>query len=271
MQNRKHFHMSSNASHPLSELLAGFTRDGDATNASQIKISSVNELTHALGAALRDDNPKALLSTIASMRAQGMAQISETVSRMAIIAKQILVQTGRIEGEYLRRPNCLCALYTTSLAPAATIAFSVQPGLGNSYYRLLGFLCGDQQGDVFGFTSLKVGGQEHVQFSQSQPTAPVTNFVPWSMFMLREASFKANLAPWSGQVFDQNTPVTGIVANGTVAATTDVFTGAARLTFLTQIDPCGFRYEQIKNASQKYWASLRNNLDIYAPLAQVPR
>lgn len=269
---RKNANMGANNSHIFSELLAGYGPNVHRTeHMKEERVKSFDELNTYLGAALLDDHPKALLTSLAQLKPAGaMRELGQTVTRLSIIAQQVLVQTGRIEAEYLRRPNCLTALYTTSLAPAATIAFSVQPGQGNTYYRLLGFLCGDQQGDVFGFTSLKVGGQEHVQFSQSTPVAPVTNFVPWNMFMLREASFKANLAPWSGQVFDNQTPVTGIVANGTVAATTDAFTGAARLTFLCQIDPCGFRYAQIQNASQKFWGSLRGNLDIYAPLMMAP-
>lgn len=221
-------------------------------------------LEDAVGAA----SPRRMLSTLARARPTGRApaRVARAVSSLSKLAKQVQVQSGRIEAEYLRRPNNLCTIYTASLAPAATVAFSIQPGAGMSFYRLLGMICSDEQANIFAFTSLRVGGVEHVNQTQTTPAAPVTNACSWNLFQLKEGRMIANLAPWSGQLFDNNTPVTGTVANMTVAATGDAFTGAARISLLTQVDPCGMRYQQTQQANARYWGSLKQNLGIYQPL-----
>jgi hypothetical protein len=242
------------------------TREGRETMEKEV-LKTPEDVAHFLGATVRLQDPKTMLQRVAAAQPQaGTGAAGTLVHRLGDISQQLLVQTGRIEGEYLRRPNALCSIYTPVLAPGATTTFSVQPGAGNSYYRLLGFFADDQQCQIFGFSSLIVGGQEHCQFTQASPSAPVTKAVPWAQFMLREASFKANLAPWSGQVFDQNTPVQGTIVNMTVAASGDAISVASRMDLLIQIDPCGMRYEQIKNASNRYWSTLRANVGAYAPL-----
>lgn len=193
-------------------------------------------------------------------------RLGKVVTRVSRLSRQLLVQTGRIEAEYLRRPNTLVSVYTTSLAPAATSAFSVQPGQGNSFYRLMGFICSDEQANLFAFTNLTVGGQNHVQFNQSTPAAPVTNAVPWAPFALKEGRLATNLAPWTGQLFDNSTPVTGTIANITVAATTDAFTGAARIVLLTQTDPCSYRSAITREAAQSLARMARRGLGLFAPM-----
>lgn len=242
--------------------------DEEYNTGDETVIAGDEDFEDLIGAAADARSPRLMLSKLASARARSSLRpkVAMAVKRLSRIAKQVQIQSGRIEAEYLRKPNNLCSIYTTSLAPAASVAFTIQPGAGMSYYRLLGMVCTDDQANLFAFTSLKVGGVEHVNQSQTTPAAPVTNAVSWATFQLKEERGFANLAPWSGQLFDNNTPITGTVANITVAATTDAFTGAARMALLTQVDPCGVRYQQNLQANARMWGSLKQNLGAYAPL-----
>lgn len=250
----------------IGALLNGVVSGEDDAEARVIK--GPDDVEDWIGAAVRQANPKAFLKTLslAQSRLPERNNMHKIVTRIGKISKQVLVQTGRIEAEYMRRPNTLVGLQTTSLAPAATVAFSIQPGTGMSYYRLLSFISDDDSCFRFGFTSLKVGGVEHVNFTQSTPAAPVSSGVPWTLFMYREGRMVANLAPWSGQVFDSNTPITGTVANLTIAATGDAYTGGARGVFLCQTDPCGMRYQQSAQNAVRTWGALSQNLGQYSPL-----
>lgn len=214
-------------------------------------------LDQALGAA----SPRLMLRRASNVRLKPGAQINRrmagTIARIAKISKGLYAATGKLESEYMRRPNTGCSVYTPVVAPGATSAFQVQPGTGNSFYRLLGFIVTDEQCNIFGFTSLKVGGQEHINFTQSTPAAPVSNAVPWGVYALKESSLQTNIAPWVGQVFDANTPILGTIANMTVAASGDAVTVAARGVWLTQTDPCGFRYPQVAQQASQFWGKLR--------------
>ena len=242
--------------------------DDDDDDGDGFSIAGPDDVENWIGAALRQKSPRMFLKNLSRVQNKlpERNRLGGVVSRIAKISKQVLVQTGRIEAEYMRRPNTLVGLYTTSLVPAATVAFSIQPGGGMSYYRLLGFICNDTHAERFGFTTLKVGGVEHVNFTQSTPSAPVSNAVPWTLFQYREGKMVANLAPWSGQVFDSNTPITGTVANITIATAGDAFTGAAHGVFLCQTDPCGQRYVQAAQNARRTWGSIAQNLGAYAPL-----
>lgn len=223
------------------------------------------------GAASKRKKP--LLRDLAKVRpsrsmSQSNPREAALISRLGQISREVLVQTGRLEADYLRRPNTLCSVYTPVIAPGATSAFQVIPGSGNSYYRLLGFVATDDQCNVFGFTQLKVGGQDHVSFSQSTPTPPVANAVPWAIFQYKEGKMVVNLAPWTGQVFDQSSPIIGTIANMTVAGAGDAVTIAARGVFLAQTDPCGYRYTQMTEQSKMFWKSFnRNTQAAYDPLS----
>ncbi len=216
-------------------------------------------LDQALGAA----TPRLMLRRAAAARIRPGAQINRrlagTIGRIAKISKGLYAATGKVEAEYMRRPNTGAAVYTPVIAPGATSAFSVQPGTGNSFYRLLGFIVSDEQANLFGFTSLKVGGQEHINYTQSTPAAPVSNAVPWSVYALKESSLQTNLAPWVGQVFDANTPILGTIVNVTVAASGDALTVAARGVWLCQTDPCGFRYPFVAQQASAFWGKLRRS------------
>ena len=242
--------------------------DLEGYDGETVTIDGADDLEKLFDDAVGAASPRRMLTTLSRARPTARAgrRVSSMVKRVARIAKQVQIQSGRIEAEYLRRPNNLCMIYGTSLAPAATVAFSIQPGSGMSFYRVLGMVCSDDQSNIFGFTSLRVGGVEHVNQTQTAPAAPVTNATSWNVFQLKEGRMIANLAPWSGQLFDNNTPISGTIANLTVAATTDVFTGAPRISILTQVDPCGMRYQQTQQANARYWGSLKQNLGIYAPL-----
>lgn len=251
----------------FSEMIEGLDELDDEP---EYNIDGPDDIDDWVGAAMRARSPRMFLSTMARGRPTakiGRTKIGSALSKLSAISKQVLNQTGVIEANYLRRPNTLCSIYTPVVAPGATSTFSVTPGVGNSYYRLLGFVATDEQCNIFGFSQLKVGGQDHVQFTQTTPAAPVTSAVPWSIFQLKESRLVANLAPWTGQVFDQSSPVQGIIVNMTVAASGDAVTVAARCTLLSQTDPCGYRYTQLTEQSKGYWKSLRRNVGAYAPLA----
>jgi len=244
-----------------------------AEDESQFVIAGPEQWDRFVGATVMKRN-KALLRDLARARPSRAFATSPgrkqalLVSRLGQISRSVLQQTGRLEADYLRRPNTLCSVYTPVIAPGATSTFSVIPGSGNSFYRLLGFVATDEQANIFGFTQLKVGGQDHVSFSQSTPTAPVANAVPWAIFQYKEGKMVVNLAPWTGQVFDQSSPVQGIIANMTVAGAGDAITIAARGVFLAQTDPCGYRYTQMTEQSKGFWKNFnRNTQGGYAPLS----
>ncbi len=233
-----------------------------------IYISGPEELEGLLDEAVSvgASNPSAMFHTLARARPKGRnARLNNTVKNLSTVAKQVQVQSGRIEAEWLRRPNTLVAVYTPVIASGATSAFSIQPGTGTSYYRFLGLTASDEQANIFGFSSLKVGGQEHVNFSQSTPAAPVTSAVPWAGFALREGKQVTNLAPWSGQLFDPSQPITGTIVNMTVAASGDAVTVAARIILQCQTDPCGMRYQKVQEANDRMFGSMRQALGVYAP------
>lgn len=252
----------------LGAVLAGIDPDFDDDSDESV-ISGDEDLDDFVGAALRVPNTQALLARMGRARVSpkfGRTKMGSIVGKLKNISRQVLLQTGRLEADYLRRPNTLCSIYTTALAPGASVAFQVTPGNGNSFYRLLGFICTDDQSNVMGFSSLRVGGQEHVNFTQSTPTAPVASAVPWAIYQLKESRLAVNLAPWTGQVFDQSSPLLGTVVNMTVAGNTDAATVTGRMVVLTQTDPCGMRYPQLTEQSKGWWKSLRRNVGAYAPL-----
>jgi hypothetical protein len=247
--------------------------DDDDDGEDMLIVEGEDDFEEYIGAALNAANrggSRAMLRRLSKARPGSKAptKIAAMVKRMGRISKAVQVQSGKIEAEYLRKPNNFSGVFTPAMAPgAAATAFSVQPGTGMSYYRLLSMVATDEQINLFGFTSLKVGGVEHVNFTQTTPAAPISGLVPWSTLGLKESRGWANLAPWSGQIFDNQTPITGSIANATTAASIDTATAAARLAFLTQVDPCGQRYVQTQQASNRMWKSFRSNMNIYAPLA----
>jgi hypothetical protein len=253
----------------IGAMIAGIDDFDD--DVSGYEISGEDDLDRMLGAALRSKSGKSALSTLASARLtpkgnSALGKTGRTIERLRDISKQVLTQTGRIEAEYLRRPNTLVAVYGPNLASGATDDFTITPGSGNSYYRILGLVSADDQANVFGFSNLTVGGEDHVKQRQTDPTPPVANAVPWSIFALKESRMIANLAPWTGQVFDNSTPITGTIVNMTTAGGADTVTLAPRIVFLSQTDPCGFRYAQLNEAAKGNWKSMRRNIGSYAPM-----
>lgn len=253
----------------IGAIIAGIDPEFDE-GASKV-VSGPEDIDDLLGAVVSTRNPRQFLQTLARARIgrpmlKAQPKISRTIGRLGKIARQVLVQTGRVEAEYLRRPNTLVSVYTPAMAPGASTAFSIQPGQGNNYYRLLGQIATDEQANIFGYSNITVGGQNHVQFSQSTPTAPVASAVPWAIFQLRENSGYVNLAPWTGQIFDNSTPVTGTIVNMTTGGATDAATVAARIVFLTQTDPCSYRSNLQLDAQRGFFRSARRDMGLYAPL-----
>lgn len=250
----------------IAPILAGLD---DFDGESDFDVDGPDDIDDWVGAVQRAPNMKHALAKMSALRVGpriGRTKVGSALSKLSSIAKNVLLQTGRIEADYMRRPNTLCSIYTPVIASGATSTFSVTPGVGNAFYRVLGFIGHDDQCNIFGFSALTVGGQNHVSFSQTTPAAPVTNAVPWSIFQLKEGRLIVNLAPWTGQIFDQSSPITGTIVNMTVAASGDAVTVAARLVVLAQTDPCGYRYTQMTEQSRGYWKTLRRNIGAYAPL-----
>lgn len=183
-------------------------------------------------------------------------KLKSIVGNLSKVANNVLTTAGRNEADRLDRPNIFCCIYGTSMAPGASLAFSITPGNGNSYYRVLGFLADDLMAATFGFSSLKIGGQEHVQFSQTTPAAPVTAASSWNVFQLRESRLRTNIAPWSGQFFDGTVPITGTIVNMTVAATGNAITLAPILTVLAQSDPCAYNTAKVKEGASRFWNAM---------------
>lgn len=250
----------------LGSVLAGVVTDDDD---NEVTISGPSDFEGWVEGAFNQRSNRKLIEQLARGRAGSKisgSPLGKMVSRLRTIGKNLQAQTGRIEANYLRRPNNLASIYGTAIAAGATVSFSVTPAQGMSYYRVLGLYCSDEQSDRMGFTTLKIGGVEHVNVAQSTPTAPVANAVPWAVFVIRESSYQANLAPWSGQVFDTVIPITGTIANMTTAAATDVYTGAPRICIATQVDPCGVHYKNAQLAAAQGWKAMKGNLSFYGPL-----
>lgn len=252
----------------IGAIIAGIDEEFD-TDEGDFQVSGDDDIDQVLGAALRLRSPQAFLRGMARTRVRPQVlkrPMGRAVSRLAKISRQVLLQTGRIEAEYMRRPNTLVSIYTPALAPGASVAFNIQPGQGNNYYRLLGQICTDAQANVFGYSALVVGGQNHVQFAQNAPVAPVASAVPWAIFQLKEGKLVTNIAPWTGQIFDNSTPVTGTIVNMTTAAATDATTAAARIVILTQTDPCSYRSNLALDAQRGWLRGNKRDLQIFAPL-----
>jgi hypothetical protein len=214
-------------------------------------------------------DPSKVFGQIGKLRIAPHAQLhpdlKATLGRVARISRAIADFSGRIQADYLRRANQVCGIFTTALAPSATVAFTLSPSNGQAWYRILGLAADDLSCARFGFTSLKIGGMEHVNFNQSTPAAPVTNAVPWTGFQVRESSHVFNLQPWTGQDFDNNTNVTGTIANMTVAATADAATAAAKMQVSIFTDPCGQNYAASKGAALASASNMRRVLGHYIP------
>lgn len=96
--------------------------------------------------------------------------------------------------------------------------------------------------------------------SQTTPTAPVTQACSWNMFALRESRLRTNLQPWAGVFFDGTVPITGTIANMTVAATANAVTLAPILTVLAQSDPCAYNTAKVKEGANRYWSAMGKGL-----------
>lgn len=261
-------YLESQAYDNIGAIIAGIDEDFD-TDEGDFSVSGEDDIEQVLGAALRLRSPQAFLRGVSRTRVRPTvlkSKMGRALQRMAKISRQVLLQTGRIEAEYMRRPNTLVSIYTPALAPGASVAFNINPGQGNNYYRLLGQICTDAQANIFGYSALTVGGQNHVQFAQNAPVAPVANAVPWAIFQLKEGKLVTNLAPWTGQIFDNSTPVTGTIVNMTTAAATDAATVAARIVVLTQTDPCSYRSNLALDAQRGWMRNAKRDLNIFAPL-----
>lgn len=217
--------------------------DGMMDEDGYLNVGAAEQLTSLFKRAGK--NPRKVVQTLARTRIQPQLanqvnpKVAATMSRMTQIARAIHDRLGIIDAYEQRRPNSLCCVYGTAVAPGGTLAFSITPSGGQSWYRLLAFLTGDDQAQVFGFTDLKVGGLSMIFATQTTPPAPVTNASAWYGFVARGDNQVFNLAPWTGQVFDNSVTVNGTIVNMTVAATGDAITLAPRFLIPVQTDPCG--------------------------------
>lgn len=186
------------------------------------------------------------------------------ITHLSNVAQMIHSQMGVIDAEYLRRPNLLVGVYGTTVAPGATMTFQITPSGGTSWYRLLAFLAGDDQAQIFGFTSLKCGGLDQIFATQTAPVAPIANATGWMGFVARGDGQKFNLQPWTGQVFDNSVQVTGTVANMSVAGTGDAITLNPRFLIPSQTDPCGQNSTQVLNSASAMASQIRRQVGFYA-------
>ena len=201
------------------------------------------------------------------------APVARAVARLTTMARAVQDQLGRIDAYEQRRPNSLCCVYGAALAPGATVAFDVVPSGGQSWYRLLAFLTGDDQAQVFGFTSLRVGGMDQIFSTQTLPTpAPVANASAWYGFVARGDNQVFNLAPWTGFTFSNDVHVTGTIVNMTIAATGDAITLGPRFLIPVQTDPCGQFTGLYREAGRQLTARLDASRAMYgAPSNSILR
>ena len=213
--------------------------------------------------------PKKVVATLARTRIQPSLanqvnpKIAQAMSKMSQMARAVHDRMGIIEAYEARRPNSLCCVYGTSTAPGITLAFSITPSGGQSWYRLLAFLTGDDQAQVFGFTDLRVGGLNMIFATQTTPVPPVANASAWYGFVARGDNQVFNLAPWTGQVFDNSVTVNGTIVNMTVAATGDAITLAPRFLIPVQTDPCGNYTSLYKAAGNQLSRNLSRSSQLF--------
>jgi hypothetical protein len=223
----------------------------------------------AVGAAV-DPNKFVAQAAMARIGNQALVQNGVSTSHAAAIthlsnvAQMIHSQLGVLDADYLRRPNLLVGVYGTTVAPGATLAFTITPSGGTSWYRLLAFLAGDDQAQIFGFTSLKCGGLDQIFATQATPTAPIANATGWMGFVARGDGQKFNIQPWTGQVFDNSVQVTGTIANMSVAGTGDAITLNPRFLIPSQTDPCGQNSAQVVNSAANMANLIRKQVGFHS-------
>lgn len=224
-------------------------------------------------------NPAKLLSTVGSVRISDTAKINPdlkaNIQRLATVSSAVGHFVGQVNANYLRRPNQVCGLQTGPLAPGGTQTFEISPSNGQAWWRLLAICFDDRQAETFGLTSLKIG-LEHVNFAQKSPTVAlnptiVQNGVPLTGFMIRESSHMMNLAPWTGQDWDNSVTITGTIANLSAAGSADAVTKPCRGWLPVQTDPCGSNYAAARGSAMAYQGNLSRAMAHYTPGLQYQR
>lgn len=247
--------------------------DDDDDGIRAIDVGAAEGLAHLMGKFKGTrGNPRALVQHLAAARVNPQRLVAKGVlgapqaallAHLSRVAKAITVQMGSLDADYLRRPNIVCGVYGTTLAPGGTVAFSITPSGGTAWYRVLGFLAGFDQAQIMGFTALNVGGLNQLIGAQTTPTAPVTNAVGWMGFVSTGDRQVFNLQPWTGQTFDNSVAITGTIVNMSVAATGDAITLNPRFLIPAQVDPCGQSSAALASAQKFNSSILRRALQIH--------
>lgn len=188
------------------------------------------------------------------------------LGRLKRMAAGMAAASGKIEADWLRRPNQHCGFYGPNLAPAtASSEFSITPSGGAGWYRVLGILMTPGIVERIGFKSLIIGGLEHINAPQAStsPTSPVANLVPAAGFVVGDASDKWNIAPFTGYVFDNATPMRFTLGNMTTPGAGDAETIAPRGNLPIQTDPCGQGYQNVKATAGQWIKKYRRALASY--------
>lgn len=184
------------------------------------------------------------------------------LKRLQRISAGMAAAAGKIEADYLRRPNQHCGIYGANLAPATSATFTITPSGGQSWYRFLGIIFTKSMVEKIGFSSLLIGGLQHINAVQNQ-ASPVTGAVPAAGFVVGDSSNVWNLSPWTGVVFDNATPITMVLVNMTTPGAGDAETVAPRCNLPVQTDPCGQGYQGVKATAGQWMKRYKRALASY--------
>lgn len=245
-----------------------FDDDELADEEGVYNVGAAPMLTKVLDRAGR--RPDQVIRTLARTRVQDSLapaihpKVVSTLQRMTQMARAVDSRMAVIDAYEARRPNSLCCVYGPAIAPGVAQDFRITPSGGQNWYRLLAFLTGDDQAQVFGFSALKVGGVTQIFASQATPTPPVAGGgAAWYGLVARGDNQVFNLAPWTGTVFDNSVNVEGTTLNMTIAASGDAITLGPRFLIPCQTDPCANYSSQYKAAGQNVQRMVRRSLSLF--------
>lgn len=217
--------------------------EDDIEGIEEMTIEGPKTLDQFFGNVSRSKNEPQFLTHFAKMRVADHVQLPKTsaatLKKFSQVAKAMRHFQIAQKADYLRKPNRLCGAYGTSQASGgAGVDFTLQPSAGLPAYHFLGFCMSDQIAGAFGMSALTLGGMPMIATGvQSAPVAPIASVVPLVGFQLRESSGRYDLAPWTGQDFDNTTPILFTTQN--ITSDSDAVTLRFRSLIPIQIDPCG--------------------------------
>lgn len=251
-----------------------FVLDGEDDDAEYALVTSGEQLDGLLERfnSRKIPDRKALAMLSRTKFQEGGSLRPKTVAglgRLKRMAAGMAAAVGKIEADWLRRPNQHCGIFGPNLPPSTLSGeFQITPSGGQGWYRILGLLMTPGLVERVGIKSLRIGGMEHINSAQAStsPTAPVAGLVPAAGFVVGDSSNVWNIAPYTGVVFDNATPFYLTLGNMTTAGAGDAETIAPRMNIPIQTDPCGGGYRDVKASAAQWMKRYRKALSSYRVL-----